>query len=192
MSKRKPTYEELEVRLAEVEEALSLQSAITANMAEGVCLIRERDGTIVYANPTFEKMFGYGAGEITGKHVSVINAPTEKSPEEKVKEIDKIGVWRGEVYNVKKEGTPFWCNASISTFNHPKYGRVWVTVNTDISKRKQAEEAFRLTEDIYRRAIASADAVPYQLHYVSNSYEYMGEGIVQLTGYTAEEMNPTL
>ncbi|MCG2714846.1 MAG: PAS domain S-box protein, partial [Candidatus Marinimicrobia bacterium] len=66
------------------------------------------------------------------------------------------------------------------------------TLKADITERKQTEEALRRTEDIYRRAIASADAVPYQFHYVSNSYEYMGEGIVQLTGYTAEEMNPTL
>ena len=143
MSERKPTYEELEFRLAEVEEALSLQSAITANMAEGVCLIRARDGTIVYANPTFEKIFGYGPGEITGKHVSIINAPTEKSPEDKVKEIDKIGVWRGEVYNVKKEGTPFWCDASISMFEHPVYGRVQVAVYTDITERKRAEETLQ-------------------------------------------------
>ncbi|MBU1874373.1 PAS domain S-box protein [bacterium] len=74
-------------------------------------------------------------------------------------------------------------NNKISAFAH--------TVH-DITKRKQAEEALRRTEDIYRRAIASADAVPYQFQYVSNSYEYIGEGIVQLTGYTAEEMNPTL
>ncbi|MBL7136333.1 MAG: PAS domain-containing protein [Candidatus Marinimicrobia bacterium] len=126
-----------------MEEALSLQSAITANMAEGVCLIRARDGTIVYANPTFEKIFGYGPGEITGKHVSIINAPTEKSPEDKVKEIDKIGVWRGEVYNVKKEGTPFWCDASISMFEHPVYGRVQVAVYTDITERKRAEETLQ-------------------------------------------------
>ncbi|MBU1875333.1 PAS domain S-box protein, partial [bacterium] len=66
------------------------------------------------------------------------------------------------------------------------------TLKADITERKQVEEALRRTEDIYRWAIASADAVPYQFHYVSNSYEYMGEGIVQLTGYTAEEMNPTL
>jgi len=143
MSERKPTYEDLELRLAEVEEVLSLQRAITANMAEGVCLILARDGTIVYANPTFEKMFGYGPGEISGKHVSVINAPTEKSPEDIAKDIQrslkKTGVWRGEVYNVKKEGTPFLCDASISMFEHPVYGRVQVAVHTDITKRKQAE-----------------------------------------------------
>ena len=29
-------------------------------MAEGVCLIRASDSAIVYANPEFERMFGYG------------------------------------------------------------------------------------------------------------------------------------
>ena len=161
MSERKPTYEELEVQLSRAKEALSLQSAITTNMAEGVCLIRAHDGTIVYANPTFEKMFGYAPGEIIGKHVSVINAPTEKSPEEKVKEIDKIDVWRGEVYNVNKEGTPFWCYASISMFEHPVYGKVQVAVHIDITERKRAAEALKTERAQLLSLFDSIDEIIY-------------------------------
>lgn len=187
MSERKPTYEELEVQLSRAKEALSLQSAITTNMAEGVCLIRAHDGTIVYANPTFEKMFGYAPGEIIGKHVSVINAPTEKSPEEKVKEIDKIDVWRGEVYNVNKEGTPFWCYASISMFEHPVYGKVQVAVHIDITERKRAETALVeskvYTESIIRNFLDTLIVVDTEA-----KIRTVNPATCDLLGYTEKEL----
>jgi len=126
------------------EDRLRFQGQIIETMSEGVYLIRADDGVIVYANPKFEKIFGYEKDELIGKPVSVVNAPTEKSPEETAKEISKvlddIGEWSGEVHNIKKDGTKFWCRANVSTFEHPEYGKVWISVHTDITERKQAEE----------------------------------------------------
>ncbi|KKM45236.1 hypothetical protein LCGC14_1561070, partial [marine sediment metagenome] len=62
------------------EAELRLHSKMMENMTEGVNLIRASDLLIVYANPRFEEMFSYDPGEIIGKHASIINAPTEKSP----------------------------------------------------------------------------------------------------------------
>src|SRR6266403_2214615 len=69
------------------EDALRLQDAVVRNMAEGVCLTRASDAIIIYANPTFEKMFGYNSGGLNGKHVSVVNYPrSDKSPEQVARE----------------------------------------------------------------------------------------------------------
>lgn len=69
------------------EEKLRLQGQIVDSMAEGISLVRPADGIIIYCNPPFERMFGYGPGELVGQHVSVVNAPGAKSPEETVNEI---------------------------------------------------------------------------------------------------------
>lgn len=61
---------------------LRLHSEIIANMAEGVTLVSASDWTFLYCNPKFEQMFAYDVGELIGKNVSVVNAPTNKSPEE--------------------------------------------------------------------------------------------------------------
>ncbi len=138
----------------QAEDNLSLISEILTNMAEGVYLIRTNDGIITYTNPKFEKMFGYKQGEMIGKNVSIVNAPTDKSPEETAKEITEIlertGEWHGEVKNIKKDGTPFWCYANVSTFDHHDHGRVWVSVHTDISERKRVEQKLKESEEKWR------------------------------------------
>lgn len=133
------------------EENLITQSQIVTNMTEGAYLIRVSDGIILYNNPSFESMFGYEAGEMIGKHVSIVNAPTNISPEEVVKEISQLitrtGSWKGEVLNIKKDGTIFWNSASVTTFTHSLHGEVWVSVHTDISKRKQIEHSLKENQD---------------------------------------------
>ena len=85
-------------RLKRAEQALRLQSEVATNMSEGVILIRATDNVIIYANPRLEEMFGYGSGEMIGKHVSILNSPTDKSPGETAREIIAAlvgtGVWR--------------------------------------------------------------------------------------------------
>ena len=65
-------------------------------------------------------------------------------------------------------------------------------LQTEISERQRTEAALREIEQLYRRAIASADAVPYRRDYATESFTFIGEGIEKLTGYTAAEMTPQL
>ncbi len=133
------------------EEKSRLNSEIFKNVAEGIYLVGLEDGIIKYANPRFAKMFGYESAELIGKEVSIVNAPTEKSPEQTRDEIvgilKKTGEWHGEVKNIKKDGTYFWCYANVSLFDHSKYGRVIVSVHTDITESNKAKEALRESEE---------------------------------------------
>ncbi len=140
----------------EAEEMLHLHSNILQNMAEGVFLVRANDGIIVFTNPRFEQMFGYGAGELLGKHVSVINAGDDKTAKETAHTLfvtlEQSGTWVGEVHNLKKDKTAFWCHANVSNFVHPQFGLVWVSVHEDITQRKEAETALRNSEQQLRES----------------------------------------
>ena len=59
-------------------------------------------------------------------------------------------------------------------------------------ERIQAEARLHRTEELYRRAIGGAGAVPYVYDYRTKKYSFMGEGIEQMTGYTPEEITPEL
>lgn len=130
------------------EDTLRLHSEMLSNMAEGVVLIRTSDGVILHTNPKFDEFFGYDRGELNGKDVALLNAPTkDKSPEKKRDEIiaflKKNGSWKGELLNIKKDGTPFYCRSSISTLETTEHGTVWVAAHEDITERKNAEDEVR-------------------------------------------------
>ncbi len=121
-------------------DAVRIHSEILNNLTEGVFLVRMDDATIVYANPWFERMFGYGPGELIGKHVSILNAPGPRDPQDVAREINaalaKKGKWVGEVHNARKDGSAFWSQANISIFNHPLYGKTGLSIHEDITERK--------------------------------------------------------
>ena len=127
-----------------LEKERELHSIIIQNIAEGICLVRAVDGVIVYANPKFEHIFGYEPGELVGKHASTVNYADEKVNATEVYDtiayhLDNFGEYTYETRNIKKDGTPFWCRATTSRFEHPEHGMVYVAVQSDISDRKQLE-----------------------------------------------------
>ena len=164
---------------------------VVTKMTEGAYLIKVDDGTIVYTNPAFEKMFGYDSGELIGRHVSCVNAPTDISPIETARkvitEINKTGGWYGEVNNIKKDGTPFWCAASVSTFEHSEYGDVWIAVHTDITEQKITESATRASEQhlkLYRDQSPIA-TIEWNLDFQFVAWNKAAEN---LFGYTVDEV----
>jgi PAS domain S-box-containing protein len=137
----------VEERTAELDRShkeLELQGLIARNMAEGVCLVRASDSAIVYANPEFERMFGYDSGELNGKHVATLNYEDGAVAATDVargiaQELERSGEATYEVLNRKRDGTPLWCRVHTSAFEHPEYGKVWVAVQEDITERKRAD-----------------------------------------------------
>jgi PAS domain S-box-containing protein len=145
---------------AAIDEAMALGSAVAANIAIGVSMVRAADGVIAYSNEQWEQMFGYGPGELIGRHISVVNAPTTVSPEERAREIfgalEHGGVWGGEFHNVRKDGTRFWTYANISRFEHPDHGTVWITASTDITDWKADDSALHNAAERFRMVFEDA------------------------------------
>jgi PAS domain S-box-containing protein len=138
---------EVEERTAELDRShkeLELRGVIARNMAEGVCLVRVSDSAIVYVNPEFERMFGYDPGELNGQNVAVLNygasgvGPAETA-RQIARQLEQTGEATYEVLNKKRDGTPLWCRAHTSAFQHPEYGKVWVAVHEDITEHKRAD-----------------------------------------------------
>jgi len=164
------------------EDKLHFQSEIMNNMTEAVYLIRMKDDVIVYTNAQFEEMFGYSQNEMLGKNVSIVNAPTEKVPETTSREIMSVlaekGVWEGEVNNIRKDRTTFWCYAKVSVFEHSQFGRVLISVHRDITERKQVEEKLREQSDAMEAAIDGLAILDTDQNYI-----YMNKSHAGIYGY---------
>ena len=150
------------------EDDLLLRSAVLNRAAEGVCLIRASDGVIVYANPSYEEMFGYEPGELVGRPSSDLDWDEDphiagRRYREVVAELERRGRGTFELLNQRKDGSPMWTQVHIAGFDHPDHGKVWVSVKHDISERKWADEAHQLAEHRLRRAMRDAPLVFYTM-----------------------------
>jgi len=148
-------------RRKRTENELLFNSAVGANITQGVYLIGWDDLLIKWTNRPFEKMFGYEPGELIGKKVDIVNATTNKTPAETRRDIVEIlsatGEWQGEVENITKTGTVLNCFANVSMFEHHQFGRVIMAVHTDITARKSAEAELRRHRDRLQREVLRAN-----------------------------------
>ena len=170
------------------EEVLKTQAHVLDAIIEGVSIIEE-DGTICFATPGFDAMLGYERGELIGRHVSIANAG---SPEEGARRVDEVletlkthGAYRGEFRNRRKDGTVFTSYARISGLDMS--GRqYWVSVQEDITERKQAEERLRENEAKFRSLANTVTAAIFIMQ--GARMRYVNPAAQRITGYTEAEL----
>lgn len=160
----KPTYEELEERVRELEEEskrLKLAEetlreseerhrSIFENSLDGIILSCP-DGRILAANPEACMMHGYTEGEIRSLGRNGIADTGDPRLKELIVERSRVGKFRGEVTHIRKDGTKFPCELSTAVFSNKKGRDSVVVIVRDVTGRKQAEEERkRLIEELQR------------------------------------------
>lgn len=166
----------LEKQVQQRTKEIELQSTVVKNMDEGVCLVREKDKIIVYANPKFEEIFGFSKDESLGKSASFL-----------VKEAFITLNQSEESMVTKKNGGMIWCKVSTSSFTHPTYGRIFIVITEDITLRKNAELARESAEIKYRSLFEGAyDSILNVDH--TGVIQLVNKQVVNTFGYKAEEL----
>lgn len=140
--------------------ALSLKERAFSAVAEGVTISDNRlpDNPIIYANRGFENLTGYRIEEVLNKNCRFLQGP-DTDPE-KVDEIRRAVHEQREctveLLNYRKDGTPFWNSLSITPVRDDE-GNVtnYIGIQSDITKRKKAEEALLTTAQQLKTAYRS-------------------------------------
>lgn len=143
----------------QAERAIKMQARVLESMAEGVS-VADEDGVILYTNDALDAMFGYGRGELIGKHVSVQNAYPPAENARVVRSVmDQIrdrGEWTGEWENLKKDGARFVTRSRITALDLS--GRLhFVSVQADITEEKRARDASNLIAQVSTILVSSLD-----------------------------------
>lgn len=94
---------------------LTIYKNIFDNIAEGIT-ITDKDGTIVKANPAFEKITGYTVKEAVGQNPRLLKSTRHpaKFYEKMWQDITQHGFWTGTIWNRRKNGEeyPEWLTIS--------------------------------------------------------------------------------
>lgn len=170
-------------------EEIKLQAVIARNMVEGVCLMRAEDMLIVYANPKYEQMFGYETGELINQPMSIVSYVDANNSLQAINQALWASVLRRgdesyESHNVKKDGTPFWCQTTTSLFEHPEYGTVMVAMQQDITERKQAQ-------DDLRTSLQEKEVLLQEIHHRIKNNLSIVDGLLQMQSRRSQSAEVT-
>ena len=145
-------------RKQEEEKLRKLSRAV--EQSSNTIVITDTDGKIEYVNPAFSLVTGYTFEEAIGQNPRILKSG--KHPPEFYEEmwdtLTKGRVWKGELINKKKNGEFYWERAVISPVMD-KDCRIthYLAVKEDVTRRKEAEEALKRSEQRLREANATKD-----------------------------------
>jgi PAS domain S-box-containing protein len=130
-------------------EELNARLAMAVEQASETIVITDTQGTILYANPAFEKTSGYARTEAVGQ-----NARLLKSGRQDVEFYRRMwdilgrgGIWQGHFVNRHKNGALYEEEATISPVRDAAGKTInYVAVKRDVTREVQLEAQFRQSQ----------------------------------------------
>jgi len=150
-------------------------------------LVRLSDHTFQYVNSLAAKLISLPQEEAIGRKATDFYADPAHRPSI-VGEILRTGsISHREVLLKRANGETFWglISSALTDF---KGERVILSGITDITERKQAEEALRQSEKQYRLLAENMEDVVWTLDPETMRFVYVSPSVERLRAYTAEEV----
>jgi PAS domain S-box-containing protein len=149
-------------------------------------------GRIVSWNAGAERIKGYTAGDIIGRHFSVFYPPDDleaRKPWYELEVAAEVGRFEDEGWRLRKDGTRFWANVIITAL-FEKSGRLrgFAKVTRDVTERRRAEEALKASEERFRLLVQGVlDYAIFMLDPAGRVISW-NAGAERIKGYSAEEI----
>lgn len=109
-----------------------------------IVTIMDLGGHLTYGNQRFVEISGYAPQEFLGKSYRMMDSAQhdERFYADLLHTVAQGKVWRSELCNRAKDGTLYWLDTTIAAFMHTDgTPREYITVSTDITQRRQAEQS---------------------------------------------------
>ena len=102
------------------------------------------EGNILSWNSGAQRLKGYTAEEIIGKHFSIFYGKEDTAsgkPQRELETATMEGRVEDEGWRIRKDGTRFWANVVITAL-HDEHGKLrgFAKVTRDVTERRKAEE----------------------------------------------------
>ena len=166
------------------------------HLVEGVgdyaIFLLEPDGTIATWNSGAQRIKGYSAGEVVGRHFSMFyprEALERDWPKRELQEASRVGRFEDEGWRLRKDGTRFWANVVITAMRDPA-GKLqgFSKITRDLTERRAHEEQLRRSEERFRLLIEGVQDYAVYMLDPSGRVTSWNTGAERITGYRAEEI----
>jgi PAS domain S-box-containing protein len=170
------------------EEHLLLVAVVESSNDAIFSLTAER--TIRTWNPAAEKLFGYSAGEIVGRNISILAPPDRRDKASVVFEKVRVGLSVNQLETIcrHKDGTLIEVSLNVAPIRNEQ-GQVTgaSAVVRDITERKRAEEALQQSEFKFR-ALFESNVVPLAFWHMDGRILDANDAYLRLTGFNRAEL----
>jgi PAS domain S-box-containing protein len=162
------------------------------SLQDAVFIIDANTVEIIECNPAASEIFGYSRNELVGKTTAFLHLD-EASLEEFRKylyaAVEKQGFLPLLEFKMKrKDRTTFPTENSVVPLEDDQGNRIaWVSVVRDITERKRAEEALRVSEEKYRTILESIEEGYYEVDTAGN-FTFVNDSVCRILGYSKEEL----
>jgi PAS domain S-box-containing protein len=150
-------------------------------------------GYITSWNAGAERIKGYHASDIIGKHFSIFYPPETLAtglPAHELEVAARVGRYEDEGWRLRKDGTRFWANVIITVLRDPATGEHlgFSKVTRDLTERRRQEEALRQSEE---RLSLLVEGVKDYAIFMLDTEGYITSwngGAERIKGYRADEI----
>lgn len=152
----------------------------------------DRTGHVASWNPGAQRVQGYEAEAIIGRHVSSFYPEAEVQagrPQRNLELAAREGHMEDEGWRVRSDGSHFWANVSISAMRD-EHGELtgFTKVTRDLSERRSVEEALRRSEERFRLLVQSVMDYAILMLDTEGRVTSWNEGAQRIKGYSADEI----
>jgi PAS domain S-box-containing protein len=167
-------------------------SRLVAGVRDYAIFLLDKHGYITSWNEGAERIKGYRAEEIVGRHFSRLYPPEAVSlgwPAHELEVAAAAGRFEDEGWRMRKDGSKFWANVVITTVR-TSGGEVrgFLKITRDITDRRQAQEKLRLSEERFRLMVEGVEDYAIFMLDPLGCVVTWNMGAEQLKGYSAEEI----
>lgn len=164
---------------------LELERLKAALDQHAIVSVADAAGNITYANDKFCEISGYERSELIGRNHRLLKSGLHGTAfyADMWATISQGQSWHGEVCNRRKDGSLYWVRGTIVPFaSQDGLPSQYVSIRTDISATKAAEEAKRISEERLTRSQAYANIGTWDWN-IQTGELYWSERIGPLFGY---------
>jgi PAS domain S-box-containing protein len=167
-------------------------SLLVRSVQDYAIFMLDPSGHIASWNKGAERIKGWRADEIIGEHFSIFYPPEDMASDKPGRELE-IAVAEGRVedegWRVRKDGTRFWANVVITAlFDEQGELRGFGKVTRDVTERRAAQEALRLSEERFRLLVQNVQDYAIFMLDPQGRVSSWNAGAERIKGWRADEI----